>query len=303
VDSRYLEQAEEQSPHLEKVKFQGEFGETVAQITDQQGWTRLGIEEEHLSYARFRDLHEKFEGELSPRKKLVERLRAVKEPEEMECLRKSASLLDQAFQHLLSWLKPGVSEKEISLELEYYLRKQGAQGPTFRYIVASGERGAMPHGVASSKKLQSGEVVTIDFGVYYRGYASDMTRNFSLGEPDARLREVYHLVHRAQQAALEGIKAGITCREADALARRVIEEAGYGEYFGHGLGHGVGLEPHELPTLSFRSEEQLEPGAVATVEPGIYIPSLGGVRIEDMVLIKEDGVELITHSPKDLIIL
>ena len=303
TDFRYQEQAERQAPQMEIINYQGEFGENVSQVSEREGWTRLGLEEEHLSYARFRDLRSKFEGELVPVKKKIESLRAVKEAAELENLKKSAALLDGAFQHLCGLLKPGVTETEVALELEYYLRKQESQGPAFRFIVASGERGAMPHGVASSKIIQEGETVTVDFGVYASGYASDITRNFALGEPDERIRDIHQLVLQAQQAALEGIKAGITGREADAKAREIIEANGYGKYFGHGLGHGVGLEPHELPTLSPRFEEPLEPGAVVTVEPGIYLPGVGGIRIEDMVIVNEEGVERLTYSPKELLVL
>jgi len=302
TDFRYVEQAEMQAPHLKIIKQQGEFADNVSKLTEHEGWTRLGIEEEHMSYFRYRELLERFEGELVPLKKRVEHLRAIKEPSELEKIKKSASFLDDATRHMANWLQPGVSEKAVALELEYYLRKQGAQGPTFGFIVASGERSSLPHGVASSKVLQEGETVTIDFGVYYQGYASDMTRNFSLGEPNNRLKEIHQLVYEAQQVALKGFKAGMTGRQVDALAREVIEEGGYGDYFGHGLGHGVGLEPHELPTLSPRVEGALQVGAVVTVEPGIYIPQLGGIRIEDMVLVKEDGVELLTHSSRELMV-
>ncbi len=300
TDFRYLEQAEEQTPHLQKVKYEGELGRTVARLADEKGWTRLGIEEEHLSYQRFRELRGYFEGELAPLQKIVESLRAVKDAGELEKIRSSAALLDDAYQHLKALLQPGVAEREVALELEYYLRKKGAGGPTFPYIVASGERGAMPHGAASEKVLREGEVITVDFGVYYQGYASDMTRNFALGEPPSLLKELYRIAEKAQQQALEGIRPYMTGKEADALAREVIEEAGYGEYFGHGLGHGVGLAPHEQPTLSPRSQEMLEPGNVVTVEPGIYVPALGGIRLEDMVVVGEEGVELLTHSPREL---
>ncbi len=304
TDFRYLEQAKKQSPHLETVTLKKGPGEIAAEAAREMGWRRLGFEEEHLSHGRYRKLAENFPGELVPVQKLVERARAVKESFELSCIRSAASFLDRAFSELLpGLLQEGVKENEVALELEYYLRKKGAGLPTFRFIVASGERGAMPHGMASEKKLQKGEMVTLDFGVYYRGYASDMTRTVALGEPGEQMREVYRVVCSAQQEALQGIKSGMKGSEADALARRIIDEAGYGDYFGHGLGHGVGLEAHELPQLSPRGEDTLEQGMVATVEPGIYLPSLGGVRIEDMVLVTGEGVELITRSSRELVIL
>lgn len=304
TDFRYQEQAEQQSPHLEVVIFSGSLNDTITTLARERGWNRLGVEEDHLSFSRYRQLSHGFEGELVPVSQVVEQLRVVKDSRELERMRRAASFVDDAFTFLVpSLLKKGVTEREVSLELEFYLRKEGAGLPPFRYIVASGARGAMPHGVASDKVIQEGEMVTLDFGVFCEGYASDMTRTVAVGEPSDRMKEVYEAVLQAQQAALEGIEVGMSGSQADALARELIEKAGFGEYFGHGLGHGVGLEAHELPHLSPRGEEPLQPGMVFTVEPGVYLPSEGGVRIEDMVVLTQRGVESLTSSPRELMIL
>jgi Xaa-Pro aminopeptidase len=179
----------------------------------------------------------------------------------------------------------------------------GAEGTSFRFIVASGERGAMPHGVASAKELAAGELVTMDFGAVFQAYATDMTRTVCLGQPDSKQEAIYEIVREAQQQAAKALKPGMTAKEADGVAREIISRAGYGDQFGHGLGHGVGMETHELPVLSFRSEAVLEPGMVVTVEPGIYLPGWGGVRIEDMMLITETGAETMTHSARELLII
>jgi Xaa-Pro aminopeptidase len=183
------------------------------------------------------------------------------------------------------------------------MRKRGATSSSFDIIVASGTRSALPHGVASEKVIESGDFVTLDFGAYYKGYVSDITRTVAVGEPDAKLKEIYNIVLQAQLLGMEGIKPGMTGKEADALTRNHISSHGYGEYFGHSTGHGIGLEVHEGPALSVKSNLVLEEGMIVTVEPGIYIPGLGGVRIEDDTIITKDGNESLTYSTKELIIL
>ena len=227
--------------------------------------------------------------------------RSVKDETELFCIRKAATLADAAFTHILPMLRPGACERDIALELEWFMRKCGASGVSFPIICASGLRSAMPHGVASEKVLAKGDFVTLDFGCFYRGYASDMTRTLVLGKASAEQKKIYETVLLAQMAALDYLRAGITGKEADAVARNIIAEAGYGDAFGHSLGHGVGLQIHEQPNLSPRSETVLRPGAVVSVEPGIYIEDFGGVRIEDLVMITEDGHENLTHSEKKLL--
>lgn len=303
TDFRYTEQAEKQAPHFEICAWREELPKSLAPLLEATGWERVAFEGKHLTYAAYRELAEALPVELVSRENLVEELRVIKSADEVEILRRGAACTDEAFSHILKFIAPGRTEREISLELEFYLRRLGAEGTSFRFIVASGERGAMPHGVASSKQLAAGELVTMDFGAVFDSYVTDMTRTVVLGNPDGRQREIYEVVRMAQRKALDGIRPGMTAREADALAREAIKEAGFGEYFGHGLGHGVGLETHEQPVLSPRGETVLAPGMVVTVEPGIYIPGWGGVRIEDMVLITADGAETLTGSTRELIVI
>ena len=301
TDFRYLEQAEKQTPHMEVFPLRKKLSEAVAYLCQREGWNKVGFEEEHLTYYIYKILSDSIGATLIPLRQQVEQLRAVKEPLEIELIKEAARLTDEAFEEIRPLVKPGIVEKDVAMELQYILHKNGGEGPSFNYIVASGPRSALPHGVASAKELQEGELVTIDFGVYYRGYVSDMTRTFFLGRAEKEHRELWEVLRKAQLKALDYIKEGVTGAEVDALAREVIEEAGYGDKFGHGLGHGVGLEPHESPTLSQRGKDKLLSGMVVTVEPGVYIPEWGGIRIEDMVLIRKESAEVLTHSPRNLI--
>ncbi|MEW5785657.1 MAG: Xaa-Pro peptidase family protein [Bacillota bacterium] len=301
TDFRYREQAAQQAPHCEIRGWQDELPQSLAPILAETGWQQVGFEQKQVTYALFQDLSKVLTVELVPTENLVEEMRMIKDQGELAVLRRGASCLDQAFTHILNCLKPGLTEQAVALELEIYLRRLGASAAAFEYIIASGERGALPHGSASAKALARGELVTMDFGAVFDGYATDMTRTVCLGEPDGRQRQVYEIVRRAQDEAVRRIRPGMTGREADAPARTIIEESGFGEQFGHGLGHGVGLETHEQPTLSPRGEIVLSPGMIVTVEPGVYIPGWGGVRIEDMVLITGEGTERLTLCSRDLI--
>lgn len=227
-------------------------------------------------------------------------LRRIKTPEELEYLRRAEAIGDEAFQALLPLLKPGMTELEAAAELEYQMKKRGAEGFSFDTIMASGIHSSMPHAIPSEKKLEAGDFITMDFGCVYRGYCSDMTRTVVLGKADEKQKEIYGIVLRAQKAALELIRAGLPGSRVDREAREIIEKAGYGDCFGHGLGHSVGLYIHEEPRLSPGDDTILEPGMIETVEPGIYVPGFGGVRIEDMVAVTEEGCENLTHSPKEL---
>jgi Xaa-Pro aminopeptidase len=235
--------------------------------------------------------------------KVVEKLRLLKSVEEIEKIRRAAEISDAAFDFIQQVIRPGVTELEISNELEHFMKRKGASRGAFSFIVASGHRGALPHGVASEKIIEKGDMVTLDFGAVYEGYCSDITRTLAVGEVNPKLIEIYNIVRNALQLTLKHLKVGMTGKEVDAIARDYIAEKGYGDYFGHGLGHGIGLNIHEDPFFSKNSEELLQTGMVVTIEPGIYIPELGGIRIEDDVLMKEDGIEILTHSPKELIIL
>ncbi len=301
TDFRYTEQAAAQAPQFAVRNRLDDLHKSLAELIEEAGWSRIGFESKHIDYATYREMKEKLPAKLIACKDVVEKQRMIKSPAELDILRRGAELLDRGFNYICDTIRPGMSEAELALDLEFYLRREGAQGASFRYIVASGKRGAMPHGVASDKILEEGDPVTIDFGAVYEGYATDMTRTICLGRADERLREIYAVVGRAQEKGVAAVCPGQRGSEVDAVARRIIEEAGYGEHFGHGLGHGIGLETHELPVLNKLSATVLKPGMVVTVEPGIYIPGWGGVRIEDMVVVTAGGVERLTHSPRQLL--
>ncbi|MCM3539567.1 Xaa-Pro peptidase family protein [Priestia endophytica] len=303
TDFRYIEQATKQTEGFEIVKHTGPIAKEIASVVEQLGIKALGFEEQAITYADFSTYQKEISAQLVPVSGLVENLRLIKTSEEIKILKEAAKLTDEAFNHILSYLKPGVTELEVSNELEFYMRKHGATSSSFDTIVASGYRSALPHGAASEKVIKEGEFVTLDFGAYYKGYCSDITRTVAVGDVSDELKNIYDIVLKAQLRSVDGIKKGITGVQADALARDYITEHGYGEYFGHSTGHGIGLEVHEGPALSTRSATVLEPGMVVTVEPGIYVPNVGGVRIEDDLLITDEGNENLTYAPKELIIL
>ncbi|ACJ82086.1 Xaa-Pro dipeptidase [Bacillus paranthracis] len=303
TDFRYVEQATKQAVGYEIVQHAGLIIDEVAKQVKELGIQKLGFEQDTLTYSSYSAHKEAIDAEFIPTSGLVEKLRLIKTDSEIKILKEAAQIADAAFEHILSFIRPGVSEIEVSNELEFFMRKQGATSSSFDIIVASGLRSALPHGVASEKVIETGDFVTLDFGAYYKGYCSDITRTIAVGEPSDKLKEIYNIVLEAQLRGVNGIKAGLTGREADALTRDYITEKGYGEYFGHSTGHGIGLEIHEAPGLAFRSDTVLEPGMAVTVEPGIYIPGIGGVRIEDDIIVTSEGNEVITKSPKELIIL
>jgi Xaa-Pro aminopeptidase len=303
TDFRYIEQATNQCQGFEIVKFSGSIPEEIARLTKELGIQKLGFEEDYVTYSSFKVYEKEIAAELVPITGVIEKLRLIKTDAEIKILKVAADIADAAFKHILDFLRPGKTELEVSNELEFFMRKAGATSSSFDTIVASGHRSALPHGVASDKVIEAGDIVTMDYGCYYNGYVSDITRTVAVGEPDAKLKEIYEIVLEAQLRGMAGYRPGITGKEADALSRDYITEKGYGEYFGHSNGHGIGLEIHEGPGLSMRSDIILEPGMVVTCEPGIYIPGLGGVRIEDDTLITNDSNEALTHSTKELIIL
>ena len=233
---------------------------------------------------------------------LIEELREVKDEEEVAIIEKACAIADQGFAFVLEMIKPGMTEIEVANQLDFFMRSKGASAVSFETIVASGLRSAMPHGVASHKVIEKGELITLDFGCYYEGYVSDMTRTFAIGiQP--KLKEIYDIVLEAQLKVLAEAKPGLTGIQLDAIARDHIASYGYGDAFGHSTGHGIGLEIHEGPNVSFRADKQFVPGNVITDEPGIYLPGIGGVRIEDDLLITAEGNRVLTHAPKELIIL
>lgn len=303
TDFRYVEQASRQINGYEIIQHMGSIIDEVAKQAADLGIKRLGFEQDHLSFATYKSYENTVQAELVPVSGVVEKLRLIKSDAEIKILKEAAEIADAAFQHILSFIRPGIREIDVANELEFFMRKNGAISSSFDIIVASGYRSALPHGVATEKVIEKGEFVTLDFGAYYKGYCSDITRTVAVGEVSEELRSIYKIVLEAQLRGMTGIKPGMTGREADALTRDYITEKGYGDYFGHSTGHGIGLEVHEGPGLSVRTDTVLEPGMVVTVEPGIYIPGLGGVRIEDDTVVTKDGNESLTHSPKDLITL
>ena len=239
---------------------------------------------------------EKHKIELVPVTDFVEQQRLIKSEEEIELLRRSTALNEAVFNHVYSRLSDDMTEIETASEIESRMRQEGAEGPSFSTIVASGENGALPHAVPTGKVIGNDQGVTIDMGLVLDGYCSDMTRNFVLGSPDKTYTRIHRLVRQAQLAGIEAVKPGKQMREVDRAARKVIADGGYGKYFGHALGHGVGLAVHEAPSLSFRSRRKLKPGMIVTIEPGIYIPGWGGVRLENLAVVREDGCEVLNND-------
>jgi len=303
TDFRYMEQAEQQASTFTIIRRHIELYPGLAEIINQNGWKKIGFEAKQLIYDSYREMTEKVKSQWVPLTDTVEKLRMVKNAAELTVMSKGAAQLDRAFSHLLTLIRPGVSERQLALELEIFLLRAGAEEKSFKFIVASGPRGALPHGVATEKTMMVGEMVTLDFGAVFDGYATDMTRTVCLGKPDQLQLSIYELVRKAQAEAAKAVGPQKNTKEIDSVARDIIEQRGYGDNFGHGLGHGIGLETHEAPTLSQLSDTILEPGMVVTIEPGVYLPGLGGVRIEDMVYVTETGAHSMTTSTRELIII
>lgn len=303
TDFRYTQQATDQTTDYDIIEHkQSIYKEAVQQLKKMQ-INQVGFEKTDVTYATYEQFNHDANLEWIPTTGIVEQLRLIKTEEEVRILKDAAKIADAAFDHILTFIKPGITEIEVSNELEFFMRKQGATSSSFDIIVASGYRSALPHGVASDKKIETGELVTMDFGALFQGYCSDITRTVAIGEISAQLKEIYDTVLQAQLKGVDGIKAGMSGAEADALTRDYISAKGYGDYFGHSTGHGVGLEVHEGPALSIKSDQTLEAGMIVTVEPGIYVPNIGGCRIEDDLLVTNTGNERLNHSSKDLIII
>lgn len=308
TDFRYLEQVAKQCPDFICVD-QNKSGllKTVFDIARKEQCHKIAFEAEHMSYSRYQELVNEAEFQWVPTEGVVERFRQIKDQEEINKLAEAERIGDLAFKEIVSFIKKywktGLTENQVALEIERIMRSNGASGTSFDSIVASGAKSSLPHAVPGDEPLKKGDFVVMDFGCIYKGYCSDMTRTVVIGEASPKQVEIYETVLKAQEAALKGIRTGMKGKEVDAIARRIITEANYGEYFGHGLGHSVGIEIHENPRFSPAEEQTIEVGMVVTVEPGIYLPQFGGVRIEDMIVVTEDGIKNLTHSPKDLIII
>lgn len=304
VDSRYTEAAKTEAVDYDVIEFGG--GKLFDAINEKISLTsvkNIGYENSCMTVSEYEKYTDKLKDyTFIGLKNRLDMLRMIKTAEELGHIQKAAEIADKALEEVLSKIKCGVSECELAAEIEYTMRRLGGDGTSFDTIVVSGVKSSMPHGMPDDKKLEYGDFVTMDFGCVYKGYCSDMTRTVVVGEANQKQIDVYNTVLNAQLAGLEYIKAGIISKEADKVARGIIADAGYEKYFGHSLGHGVGLLIHEMPNLSPISEIVLEENMVVTCEPGIYIPGFGGVRIEDLVVVKNNGIINLTNSTKKLII-
>jgi len=294
-DFRYRLQAREQALGWEFVEVKRELFSALGRTAKEAGVRRLGYDAAHLTCERRDELARGAEAvELVAASGMVEKLRAVKSQEEVALIRAAAALADRALSHIVTLMRPGARERELALEGEFLMRREGAEAAAFDVIVASGPRSALPHAETSERELSAGDLVVIDIGARVHGYCSDMTRTFAVATAPQHAKELYRVVWRAQRAGEAAVRAGARCQEVDSAARTVIAEAGYAEAFGHGLGHGVGIEVHETPRLAQGEEQQLACGNVVTVEPGIYLEALGGVRLENLMLVTPDGAETLT---------
>jgi len=306
TDSRYTEQAEKEAPGFDILEFKPNLHplKIVYDYLKQDGIKHMAFESHVVTVKEFSDLESHLKNiRLHALDNVVEKLRLVKDENELLAIRQAQKITDQTFSHILKYIKPGVNEQEIALEMEYFIRKQGASGVAFEIIVASGKNSSLPHAKPTDKKLQKGDFITLDFGARFANYCSDMTRTVFLGNVNETQKNIYNIVLKAQEVALEYIKSGVLGKDVDREARIIIEKNGFGANFGHGLGHGVGIEIHEGPRLSPKGDIELLPNMVVTVEPGIYIKGYGGVRIEDMVIVTEQGCHNLSMSPKNLIII
>ncbi len=305
TDSRYIESAQNGIQGFEVIMVDREhpYTKLLNEAIADFGITTLGYEENYLTVAEFKLYEDNLKAKLVPMHKQISGFRAYKEEWELELMRKAQAIADKAFTEVLTKIKAGMTEKELCAELIYCLLKNGGEGLSFDPIVVSGPNTSLPHGVPGDRKLQEGDFITMDFGVLYKGYCSDMTRTVALGYATDEMKKVYNTVLEAQKAGIAASKAGVLGKDVDGAARKVIIDAGYGEYFGHGYGHSLGLEVHEAPSPNPSGEIPLTENVVASAEPGIYLPGKFGVRIEDVVIFKEGGCENITFSPKELIIL
>ena len=304
TDSRYIESAENgiQGFEVLEVNRENPYSKRLNDAIADFGVTALGYEEVYLTMAEFMGYEKKLNAKLVPYNDKIASFRSVKEEYELERMRKAQDITDKAFAEVLSRIEVGMTEKQLCAELIYCLLKNGADGLAFDPIVVSGPNTSLPHGVPGDRKIQEGDFITMDFGALYAGYCADMTRTVAVGYVTDEMEKVYKIVLQAQLAGLAASKAGVPGKEIDGAARKVIEEAGYGPYFGHGYGHSLGLEIHESPSPSPSNEKGMPAGSVASAEPGIYLPGQFGVRIEDTCIFREDGIEILTQSPKELIV-
>ncbi len=301
TDGRTTEQAGNEAPYFEVRRIEEKLSTTLGQFVPQMQLSRMAFEGNHLPFRFYEEVRSALgDCTMVPTYDVVDHIRAVKGPAELEAIREAATMADAAFAHLLGVITPGMSEKELAWGIESFLRKSGSEGVAFDPIVASGPNASMPHHVPGDRPVQSGEPIIIDWGARVRGYCSDITRTIVLGEADAQFKRLYGVVLEAQMKAEARIQAGMAGSKADAIARKVIAEAGLGDAFSHSLGHGVGLAIHESPRLGRTSQDTLEDGMVFSIEPGIYLPGWGGIRIEDLVTLRGGKPIVLSRSPKQL---
>ncbi len=304
TDSRYIESAEKDLKGFEVLVVDGShsYFDRINQFCEANGVKTLGFEQKYLTVAEFQSYEKRLTAALVPYQEQIDAFRATKEPWELDLMVKAQEITDKAFSEILGRIRVGMTEKELAAELIYCLLKNGGEGLSFDPIVVSGPNTSMPHGVPGERKLQEGDFITMDFGVLYQGYCSDMTRTVALGYATEEMEKVYNTVLEAQLAGIAISRAGVIGADVDGAARKIITDAGYGPYFGHGYGHSLGLEVHESPSPNSRNTAPIPCGAVCSAEPGIYLPGKFGVRIEDVVVFQEGGCRILTASPKNLIV-
>ncbi|MBU1108189.1 MAG: aminopeptidase P family protein [Candidatus Riflebacteria bacterium] len=301
TDFRYKEQSVAQIGNVARiVVFKKSLADSLSKEIKKAKITDLGIEKS-MRLNLFLAYSEHFKVQLVPVDGLVENLRQIKDADELACLKKAFRIADDSFAELMKVIKPGMRETEVAAHLEFFMKMRGSEDPSFATIIASGPNSSRPHAQVSSRKLKVGEMVKIDFGAVFGGYHSDMTRTVFLGKATAKFKKIYNTVLQAQTKAIEALKVGVVCRKVDAAARKIISDAGYGENFGHGLGHSLGLDVHEAPSLSKRCVDKVAAGMFFTVEPGIYLPGWGGIRIEDTFMVQPNGLLRLTLTPNRLL--
>jgi Xaa-Pro aminopeptidase len=306
TDGRYRTQSAKQVQGADIVVYDNppDLGPALQKAASDLGAKEIGLEAANVTIAKREELEESFAGSgLVATKRVVEGLRAVKDEEEIDLMRTAAQMADDGFSHILDYVNAGMTEKEVALELEFYMRRGGADGVSFSPIVAAGQRSALPHANPTERVIEEGDFLLFDLGCIYKGYCSDLTRTVTIGPPDDRQRSVYEVILASNEAGLSAAGPTKAASEVDRASRDVVAEAGYPEAFSHGLGHGVGMEVHESPTVRSTSEDILVAGNVVTIEPGAYFPDWGGVRIEDLVVITDSGKEVLSKSSKEMIVL
>ena len=304
TDSRYWTQSEMEVKGAQIVHYRKKLDGVSSLLSDLK-LKRVGFESASLSFSLYQSLSKKLPGEMEliPVEDEIKNLRAIKDGHELALTQKAIDIASEAFEHILGRLKEGVLENDIALEMEFFMKKQGAEAMGFDIIIASGKRSALPHGKASGKPIEKGDLILIDFGSMFKGYHSDQTRTVVCGAPSSEQKKIYQVVKEAQTKAIEAVRPGIAIHDVDAAAREHIRQMGYGDYFGHGTGHGIGLAVHEDPAVNGENKSVVQEGMVFTIEPGVYIPDEGGVRIEDMVRVTAEGSEVLTYLPRELTVI